>query len=82
MAVILVFAALVIIGDIASVAICSLIERVSEHASLIAFLIFYAGIFVVAWHLAVYITERYLIKKDESKGNQDESKDRRLAARR
>jgi hypothetical protein len=78
MAVILVFAALVIVGDSVAVAICSLIERVSEHASLIACLIFYAGNFVIAWHLAVYITERYLIK-DESK---NESEDQRLAAQR
>jgi hypothetical protein len=52
----------VLVSDAIAIGICSLIERVSENASLIAFLIFYAGNFVLAWYLAVYITERYLIK--------------------
>jgi uncharacterized membrane protein YphA (DoxX/SURF4 family) len=65
MTVIAVFAVLVIIGDAISMGICTIVERISEHASLIAFLFLFAAVFVVAWKLAVYITERYLMTPEQ-----------------
>jgi hypothetical protein len=82
MVVIAIFIGLVVVSDTIAVFICSLIERVSEHASLIAFLIFYAGNFVLAWHLAVYITERYLMKDEREGADVRAAVTERVSARR
>ena len=41
-------------------AICSLIEQYSSYVSLLAFLGFFVVNFIVAWKVALWITERYL----------------------
>jgi hypothetical protein len=70
MQVIVVFILFAVGLDALAVGICSIIERYSEHVSLLAFLAFFVGNFVLAWHLAVYVIERYFVtaaqrKKDE-----------------
>jgi len=64
MSVILVFVAFVIVGDSIAVAIASLVERVSEAASLLVFLALFVLVFWVGWHAAVRVTERYLLRQD------------------
>jgi hypothetical protein len=62
MSVILVFVAFVIIGDAAAIAISYMFEGVSKMASLVVFLGLFVLVFGVAWHLAVYVTERYIVR--------------------
>ena len=64
MSVILVFVAFVLVGDAAAVGISSVVERFSESASLIVFFALFVGVFVVAWKLAVYVAERYLVRQN------------------
>lgn len=54
------FIVLVIILNTISMAICSLIEQYSSYVSLLAFLGFFVLNFIVAWKVALWITERYL----------------------
>jgi hypothetical protein len=61
MAAILVFIVFVVIGDAINMGISSVVERYSENASLFTFLAMFVGVFIVAWQLAVRVTERYLI---------------------
>jgi len=63
MTVLAVFVVFVAVGDALAVGICSIVERFSENASLLAFMAMFALVFVVAWQLAVRITERYLIRE-------------------
>lgn len=63
MAVILIFVAFVILGDGVAVGISSLVERVSESASLLVFFALFILVFGVAWHAAVRVTERYLLRQ-------------------
>jgi hypothetical protein len=70
MQVIVVFVLFAVSLDAVAVGVCSIIERYSEHVSLLVFLAFFVGNFVLAWHLAVYVIERYFVteaqrKKDE-----------------
>jgi len=62
MSVILIFIAFVIVGDTAAVGISYLAERISNSASLIVFFGLYALVFYVAWQLAVWVTERYVVR--------------------
>jgi hypothetical protein len=62
MAVILVFIGFVIIGDAINMGISSVVERYSENGSLMTFLALFVGVFIVAWQLAVWVTERYIIR--------------------
>jgi hypothetical protein len=62
MSVILVFIAFVVIGDAAAIAISYMFEGVSEMASLVVFLALFVLVFGVAWKLAVYVTERYIVR--------------------
>jgi hypothetical protein len=62
MSVILVFIAFVLIGDAMAVGIASIVEPYSEHASLMVFLGLFVLVFVVAWMLAVRVTERFIIR--------------------
>ena len=64
MSVILVFVAFVLVGDAAAVGLSSVVERFSESASLIVFFALFVGVFVVAWKLAVYVAERYLVPQN------------------
>lgn len=63
MTVLAVFILFVAIGDVAAVGICSLVERISNSASLFAFLGLFVLVFVIAWKLAVTITERYFVRQ-------------------
>ncbi len=62
MSVILIFAGLVILGDALAVLISAAVEHFSQSASLMVFFALYAGVFWVSWVLAVWITERYLLR--------------------
>ena len=64
MSVILVFVAFVLVGDAAAVGISSVVERFSEPASLIVFFALFVGVFVLAWKLAVFVAERYLVRQN------------------
>jgi hypothetical protein len=62
MTVLLIFAAFVLVGDIAAVGISYLFESVSHFASLLVFLGLFVLVFGVAWKLAVLVTERYVVR--------------------
>jgi hypothetical protein len=62
MTVIAIFIAFVVIGDVAAVTISYLVEQVSNSASLIVFFGLYALVFYIAWQLAVWVTERYIVR--------------------
>ena len=63
MSVILIFVAFVVIGDTAAVGISYLFERISNSASLLVFFALFAVVFYVAWKLAVFVTERYVVRQ-------------------
>jgi hypothetical protein len=63
MSAILIFVAFVLIGDTAAVGISYLFERWSNSASLLVFFVLFAIVFWVAWKLAVFVTERYILKQ-------------------
>ena len=62
MSVILIFVVFVLVGDVAAVGISYLFERVSNFTSLIVFLVLFMLVFYVAWKLAVFVTERYIVR--------------------
>jgi predicted lysophospholipase L1 biosynthesis ABC-type transport system permease subunit len=64
MTVILVFLALVVLGDAAAIGISSIVERFSQTASLFVFLALFVAVFGIAWQIAVYITERYILRQN------------------
>jgi hypothetical protein len=57
--------------DAVSVGICALIERISEYASLLAFLGFFAVNFIIAWIAAVYVTERFFVSDEQRMKNEE-----------
>jgi len=63
MTVIVVFIAFVIVGDAAAVGISYVFERISNSASLLVFFALFGLVFYVAWKLAVFVTERYLVRQ-------------------
>lgn len=63
MSVILVYVVFVIIGDTAAVAIASMVEKFSEPASLMVFFALFIFVFWMAWKMAVYVAERYLVRQ-------------------
>jgi hypothetical protein len=63
MSVIVVFLAFVLVGDVIAVGIATVVEHFSKMASLLVFLALFISVFVAAWHLAVYITERYILRQ-------------------
>ena len=63
MSVILVFVAFVILGDGLVVAIATIVERFSHSASLLVFFALFILMFGVAWKMAVWVTERYLVRQ-------------------
>jgi hypothetical protein len=63
MSVILVFVLFVLIGDVAAIGISYEFERVSNFVSLLVFLGLFILVFGVAWKLAVYVTERYILRQ-------------------
>ena len=64
MSVTLIFVAFVIIGDTAAVGISYLFERISNSASLLVFFGLFAVVFYLAWKLAVFVTERYVVRQN------------------
>jgi uncharacterized membrane protein YphA (DoxX/SURF4 family) len=72
---ILVLFALFVVGlNAIAVGICTLIEAYSEYASLLAFLGLFVGNFIVAWQLALHITERYLVSPAQKKKNEEHTR--------
>jgi hypothetical protein len=71
MEVIVLFVLFAVILDGIAVGICTLIERYSEHISLLAFLGFFVLNFIVAWQLALRVTERYLVSATRRKANEE-----------
>ncbi len=71
MQVIVIFAVLVVIQNTITATICSFIEAYSAYAGLMAFLGFFVANFVVAWLLAVHITERYLLTDAQRAANEE-----------
>ena len=71
MVVIAIFAVLSLGLDVAGAAISSLLEGVSEWASLLAFLGFFVVNFIIAWKVAVYLTETYLISESQKRANEE-----------
>jgi len=63
MAAIVIYVVLVLIGDTAAVGISYLVERFSDTAGLLVFFALFVFVFWVAWKLAVYLTERYVLKQ-------------------
>jgi hypothetical protein len=64
MSVILIFVAFVFVGDTAAVGISYLFERVFPNsASLLVFFALFALVFYVAWKLAVFVAERYIVRQ-------------------
>jgi hypothetical protein len=57
--------------DALAVGICSIIERYSSHVSLLMFLAFFVGNFVLAWHLALYVIERYFVTDAQRKRDEE-----------
>jgi len=64
MSVILVFLVLVVLGDTAAVGVSAIVERFSQPASLFVFLALFVAVFWIAWQIAVYITERYILRQN------------------
>jgi hypothetical protein len=57
-------------GIAVAIGICSFIERYSENAGLLSFLGLFAVNFVAAWHLALFVTERFLLTDDDRAANE------------
>jgi hypothetical protein len=74
MLVLAMFVLVVVVLDTVAVGICTLIERSSAHASLLAFLGFFVVNFIFAWKLALLITERYLISDAQRKANEEHTR--------
>jgi hypothetical protein len=70
MQILAVFALLVLGLDAIAVGICSVVEKTSQHASLLVFLGLFAVNFIVAWKTALWITERFLLSEDQRASNQ------------
>jgi membrane protein YdbS with pleckstrin-like domain len=55
------FVLLVFALNAVAVVICAVVESYSAFGSLIVFLVMYACNFVIAWKVALYLTERYFV---------------------
>ena len=71
MLVIVIFAMCALALDAVGAGISSLLEGTSETASLIAFLAFFVFNFIIAWQIAVYLTEKYLVSDSQKKTNEE-----------
>ena len=60
MAVILIYVAIVLIGDAAAVLVAEAVEHFSKGASLMVFFGLFALVFWTGWILSVQIAERFL----------------------
>jgi hypothetical protein len=77
MQIIAMFAVCVVMLNAIAIAICSIVERYSEYASLIAFLAMFVGNFVIAWKIALYLTERYLLTDAQREENERRAREMR-----
>ena len=60
--------------DAVGVAICMVVERFSEPASLLVFLGFFVLNFIIAWQLAWRFTERFLLSDAQRQSNDEHMK--------
>ncbi len=60
--------------DAVGVAICMVVERYSNSASLMVFLGLFVVNFIIAWHLAVWFTERFLLSDAQRQSNDEHVK--------
>jgi hypothetical protein len=63
MSAIVIYVALVLIGDTFAVGISYFVERFSDTAGLLVFFALFIFVFWAAWKLAVFLTERYVLKQ-------------------
>jgi hypothetical protein len=68
------FAVLVLVLNVIGVGICSIIESYSPYAGLLAFLGFFVVNFIIAWKVALYLTERFLLTSAQREENDRLSK--------
>lgn len=74
MIVIAIFVLFTAILDAIGVALCMVVERYSEPTSLIVFLGIFVVNFVIAWQIAVRVTERYFVTDAGRKSNEEHVK--------
>lgn len=60
--------------DAVAVFICSFVEKQSETASLLVFLGLFVVNFVIAWKIALWITEKYLVSDAQKKADEEHVK--------
>lgn len=63
MSAILIYVALVLIGQTMAVGISYFVERFSDSVGLLVFFALFLFVFWAAWKLAVFLTERYVLKQ-------------------
>jgi hypothetical protein len=68
------FAVIALALDALAVFICSFVERYSETTSLLVFLGLFVVNFVIAWKIALGITERYLVSDAQKKADEEHIK--------
>lgn len=71
MQVIGIFVVCVVILDAVGVVVSSLVENYSPNASLLVFLGFYVVNFIIAWQVAVFLTEKFLVSDAQRKANEE-----------
>ena len=64
------FVICVIVLNVIAIALCSIVERYSEFASLLAFLACFVGNFIIAWKVSLYLTERFLLPDAQKQANE------------
>ena len=69
-----IFVALIFILNTGAVLICTIIERYSSYAGLISFLGFFIVNFIIAWKLALVLTEKYLVSDAQKQANDNHIK--------
>jgi hypothetical protein len=74
MQIIVLFAFFVVALNAIAVAICSVVEQYSTFASLLAFLGMFVLNFLIAWQIALWITERYLLTEAQREKNEQHAK--------
>ena len=65
------FVVCVFILNAGAVLICTLVERYSSFAGLITFLGFFVVNMIVAWQIAIRLTEKFLVSDAQKKANDE-----------
>jgi uncharacterized membrane protein len=68
------FVLVTVILDACAVGICMIVERYSEYGSLIAFLGLFVVNFIIAWQIAVRLTERYFLSDVQRVANEEHTR--------